>query len=168
MTEDILVREALDADVDGIASIYNDVLATTSAIWSDQPVSVSDRRRWLADKRAASEPVVVAWDASGVLGFAAWGPFRTLPGYVGTIEHSIHVRPDARGRGVGTVVLAALEDRARSVGVHVMVAALDAGNDGSLRFHQRAGFIEVGRLSQVGQLRGTWRDLVLVQKILAG
>jgi L-amino acid N-acyltransferase YncA len=167
MTEDILVREALDADVDGIVSIYNDVLATTSAIWSDQPVSVPDRLRWLAGRQAANEPVLVAADASGVLGFAAWGPFRTLPGYVGTIEHSIHVRPDARGRGVGTVVLAALEDRARSVGVHVMVAALDSGNDGSLRFHQRAGFIEVGRLSEVGQLRGTWRDLVLVQKILA-
>ena len=49
MTKYILVREALDADVDGIVSIYNDVLATTSAIWSDQPVSVPDRQRWLAD-----------------------------------------------------------------------------------------------------------------------
>ena len=168
MTGDIGVREALDADVDRIVSIYNDVLATTSAIWSDQPISVPDRQRWLADKRAASEPVLVAADTSGVLGFAAWGPFRTLPGYAGTIEHSIHVRPDARGPRVGTVLLAALEDRARSVGVHVMVAALDAANGGSLRFHERAGFIEVGRLSEVGQLRGNWRDLVLVQKILAG
>lgn len=79
MTKDILVREALDADVDGIVSIYNDVLATTSAIWSDQPVSVPDRQRWLADKRAASEPVVVATDASGVLGFAAGDPFEPCP-----------------------------------------------------------------------------------------
>ena len=76
--------------------------------------------------------------------------------------------PTPGGAGVGTVLLAALEDRARSVGVHVMVAALDAANGGSLRFHERAGFIEVGRLSEVGQLRGNWRDLVLVQKILAG
>jgi phosphinothricin acetyltransferase len=111
--------------------------------------------------------VLVAVDASGVLGFVSYRPFRDWPGYAHTIEHTIHVRPDARGRGVGALLLASVEDRARSNGVHVMVAATDATNQGSIRFHQRAGFIEVGRMPEVGQLRGTWRDLVLMQKILA-
>jgi phosphinothricin acetyltransferase len=168
VTGEIVVREALDADIEAIVSIYNDVVATTSAIWSDRPTSVPDRRQWLADKRAANDPVLVAADGSAVLAFAAWGAFRTLPGYIGTVEHSIHVRPAGRGRGIGTMLLAALEDRARSVGVHVMVAALDGANDGSLRFHQRAGFVVVGRLPEVGRLRGAWRDLVLVQKVLDG
>jgi phosphinothricin acetyltransferase len=51
--------------------------------------------------------------------------------------------------------------------MHVIVAATDATNEGSIRFHQRAGFVEVGRMPEVGQLRGKWRDLVLIQKILA-
>jgi phosphinothricin acetyltransferase len=47
-----------------------------------------------------------------------------------------------------------------------MVAATDATNEGSIRFHQRSGFVEVARMPEVGQLRGKWRDLVLMQKIL--
>jgi hypothetical protein len=47
-----------------------------------------------------------------------------------------------------------------------MVAGIDSENDGSLRFHARAGFLETGRMPEVGQMRGSWRDLVLVQKIL--
>jgi phosphinothricin acetyltransferase len=47
-----------------------------------------------------------------------------------------------------------------------MVAATDAANEGSIRFHQRAGFVEVGRMPEIGQLRGDWRDLVLIQKVL--
>ncbi|HXA31473.1 MAG TPA: GNAT family N-acetyltransferase [Acidimicrobiales bacterium] len=167
MAEDVVIRDAERSDLGEIVTIYNDVLVTTSAIWTEQPTSVGEREQWLDAKRAADHPVLVAVDASGVLGFVACGPFRDWPGYAKTIEHSIHVRPDVRGRGVGRLLLATVEDRARSLGMHVMVAATDASNEGSIRFHQRAGFVEVGRMPEVGRLRGAWRDLVLIQKILA-
>jgi phosphinothricin acetyltransferase len=64
-------------------------------------------------------------------------------------------------------LLSTLEDRVRSLQAHVIVAGIDATNEGSVRFHQRAGFVEGARMPEVGQLRGEWRDLVLVQKILA-
>ncbi|HEY1466605.1 MAG TPA: GNAT family N-acetyltransferase [Acidimicrobiales bacterium] len=167
MADVVVIREAQHSDITEIVSIYDDVLATTSAVWREQPTTSGERERWLDDKQGANHPVLVAVDASGVLGFVSYRPFRDWPGYAHTIEHTIHVRPDARGRGVGALLLASVEDRARSNGVHVMVAATDATNQGSIRFHQRAGFIEVGRMPEVGQLRGTWRDLVLMQKILA-
>jgi phosphinothricin acetyltransferase len=166
MNDDVVIRDAERGDIAAIVSIYNDVLATTTAVWSDQPTSVGEREQWLADKQAANQPVLVAADGSGVLAFATWGPFRTLAGYARTIEHTIHVRPDVRGRGVGALLLASVEERARSLGIHVMVGAVDATNEGSIRFHQRSGFVEVGRMPEVGQLRGTWRDLVLIHKIL--
>jgi L-amino acid N-acyltransferase len=166
MADDVVIRDAERSDVAGMVSIYNDVLATTSAVWSEQPTTIGEREQWLDDKQTANHPVLVAVDASGVLGFVACGPFRSFPGYAKTMEHSIHVRPDVRGRGVGALLLASVEDRARSLGVHVMVAATDATNEGSIRFHQRVGFVEVGRMPEVGRLRGTWRDLVLIQKIL--
>jgi L-amino acid N-acyltransferase YncA len=167
VANDVVIRDAERSDLEAIVSIYNDVLATTSAIWREQPTSVGERERWLNDKRAALYPVLVAADASGVLGFVACGPFRDWPGYAKTMEHSIHVRPDVRGRGLGALLLASVEERARSLGVHVMVAATDAANEGSIRFHRRAGFVEVGRMPEVGQLRGDWRDLVLIQKVLS-
>jgi L-amino acid N-acyltransferase YncA len=167
MADVVVIRDAQRSDITEIVSIYNDVLATTSAVWREQPTTSGERVRWLDDMQAADHPVLVAVDASGVLGFVSYQRFRDWPGYAHTIEHTIHVRPDARGRGVGALLLASVEDRARSNGVHVMVAATDATNEGSIRFHQRAGFVEVGRMPEVGQLRGKWRDLVLIQKILA-
>jgi len=111
-------------------------------------------------------PVLVVTDDLGVLGFVAAEPFRDWPGYAATWEHSIHVRRDARSRGVGGHALAVMEAELRARGAHVMVAGIDSENDGSLRFHARAGFLETGRMPEVGQLRGSWRNLVLVQKIL--
>lgn len=166
MADDVVIREAERTDIAEIVSIYNDVLATTSAIWREQPTSVGERDQWLDDKRTARHLVLVAVDTSGALGLITYQRFRDWPGYVKTIEHTIHVRPDVRGRSVGTLLLASLEERARSLDVHVMVAATDATNEGAVRFHQRAGFVEVARTPEVGQLRGDWRDLVLMQKIL--
>jgi phosphinothricin acetyltransferase len=167
MTQDVTVRDAEDSDLEEIVAIYNQVLATTPAMWREQPTSMAERHAWLDETRAGDFPVLVAADTSGLLGFAACSPFRDWPGYSRTVEHSIHMRADARGRGIGTVLLSALEDQVRSLQAHVMVAGIDATNEGSVRFHQRAGFVEVARMPEVGQLRGEWRDLVLVQKILA-
>jgi L-amino acid N-acyltransferase YncA len=161
-----IIRIAEERDLPAIVTIYNDVLETTFSIWSEKRASVSERRAWLIQAAALDYPVLVAEDHSGVLGFVAAGPFRPWPGYATTCEHSIHIRGDARDRGLGRRLLAALEDALRHRGIHVMVAGIDAGNRGSLRFHARAGFTEVARMPEVGFVRGSWRDLILVQKVL--
>jgi phosphinothricin acetyltransferase len=159
------VRPATERDLDAIVVIYNDVLETSSTIWSESPTTIDERRDWLAEKRTADYPVLVA-EEEEVLGFIAAGPFRPWQGYARTVEHSIHVHRDARNRGVGGLLLGAMERALRDRDTHVMVAGIDAANDGSIRFHMRAGFVEVARMPEVGCLRGTWRDLVLVQKQL--
>ena len=111
-------------------------------------------------------PGLVATDLSGVLGFVAAEPFRPWPGYAATWEHSIHVRRDARSRGIGGCLLDAMQMALRTRGAHILVAGIDSANDGSLRFHARAGFLETGRMPEVGQMRGSWRNLVLLQKNL--
>jgi phosphinothricin acetyltransferase len=161
-----IVRPAKPSDVDHIVAIYNDVMATTPTIWSETPDSVEERLQWLEAKEVAGHPVLVAESEGRVLGFVSAGPFRPWPGYVNTIEHSIHVYRASRDRGVGSALLAALESELREAGAHVMVAGIDAENLGSIRFHARHGFVEVARMAEVGRLRGDWRDLVLMQKIL--
>ncbi len=160
------IRPAEEQDVPEIVAIYNDVMLTSFTIWREEPASVTERQAWLTDTSKMSHPVLVVTDASGVLGFIAAEPFRAWPGYAATWEHSIHVRRDARSRGIGSYALAAMEATLRAREAHVMIAGIDAENHGSLRFHARAGFLETGRMPQVGQLRGSWRDLVLLQKIL--
>jgi L-amino acid N-acyltransferase YncA len=162
------IRPAQAHDLTEIVAIYNDVMQTTFTIWRERPTSVAERAQWLSETGRMGHPVLVVTDASGVLGFVAAEPFRPWPGYAATWEHSIHVRRDARSRGIGRHALEAMEAILRSRGAHVMVAGIDSENEGSLRVHARAGFLETGRMPEVGRLRGSWRDLVFVQKILTG
>jgi len=160
-----VVRPATEDDLGAIVAIYNNVIETSSTIWSESLSTIEERLNWLTDKTAAGYPVLVA-EQEGVLGFVAAGPFRPWQGYARTYEHSIHVRHGARNRGVGSLLLTAMERALQTQGIHVMVAGIDAENEGSIRFHERAGFSEVARMPEVGFLRGDWRDLVLVQKQL--
>lgn len=163
---DLLLRPPSEDDLETITAIYNDVMQTSYTIWQEQPDSVADRRAWLADISRQGYPALVAEDSSGVLGFVAAEPFRPWPGYAATWEHSIHVRRDVRSRGVGRQLLDALQAMLEARHAHIMVAGIDAHNHGSLRFHARAGFIETGRMPEVGRMRNTWRGLVLLQKRL--
>ena len=106
----------------------------------------------------------VAADESGVLGFSTFGDFRTWPGYRFTVEHSVHVRSDTRGRGVGKKLVKALFPRAAALGKHVMIAGVDAANEASIRFHEQLGFVKSGHLREVGHKFDRWLDLVFLQR----
>lgn len=158
------IRDAGTADLDAILAIYNDAVQHTTAIWNDTPVDRANRAAWLAARTAAGYPVLVATAADGaVLGYASFGDWRAFDGYRHTVEHSVYVHPDARGRGTGHALLAALTGRARALGKHVMVAAIDADNLASLALHRRLGFTETGRMPQVGCKFGRWLDLAWMQ-----
>jgi L-amino acid N-acyltransferase len=162
------IRDAGAGDVEAITALTNALITTTTYEWREEPFTVEDRRAWLAAKAAAGMPVLVA-DAGDVVGWAGYGDFRDTgrwPGYRFTVEHTVHVREDQWGRGVGRRLMEALIERARAGGKRVMVAAIDASNVDSVRFHQRIGFAEVGRLPGVGEKFGRRLDLVLMHRDL--
>lgn len=158
------IRDAEDGDLPGLLAIYNEVIATSTAVYSETPVTLEDRRQWHRMRVAGGYPVLVAVDATGVLGFSTFGDFRAWPGYRFTVEHSVHVRTDYRGRGVGTALVQALFPRAAALGKHVMIAGVDAANEPSIRFHERLGFERAGHLREVGNKFGRWLDLVFLQR----
>ena len=163
------IREAGVDDVEAITALTNALIPTTTYEWREEPFSVEDRRAWLAAKVAAGMPVLVADDGGDVVGWAGYGDFRDTgrwPGYRFTVEHTVHVREDHWGRGVGRRLMEALLERGRAAGKRVMVAAIDASNVDSVLFHERLGFAEVGRLPGVGDKFGRRLDLVLMQRDL--
>lgn len=160
------IRPATEADLAAITAIYNEVIATSTAIYADEPLSIEDRRAWLAARHAAGYPVLVAEDGGAVLGLSSFGDFRAFPGYRHTVEHSVHIRADARGRGLGSALVKALFEPALALGKHVMIAGVDAANEGSIRMHQRLGFQRGAVLREVGRKFGRWLDLELMQKFL--
>ena len=160
------IRDAIEADLPSLVSLYNEVIATSTAVFTETAVSLDDRRAWWRERTRQGYPVLVATDESGVAGFATFGDFRSWPGYRFTVEHSVHVRVDLRGKGLGSSLVSALFPRAVALRKHTMIAGIDAANEGSIRFHQRLGFEYAGRLRDVGCKFGRWLDLVFLQRKL--
>lgn len=162
------IQAATEADLSGILTIYNDAIAHSTAVYTEEAATLDSRRLWLADRRSRGYPVLVASDgAGGVAGFASFGDFRPWPGYRHTVEHSVYVRADCRGQGLGTALIEPLLTLAAALGKHVMVAGIDAANPASLRLHDKLGFTRVGRMHEVGCKFGRWLDLVFMQRILS-
>jgi phosphinothricin acetyltransferase len=162
-----VIHDAREADLPGILAIYNDAVEHTTAIWNETRVDLANRRDWLAERTAAGFPVLVALnDAGEVLGYASYGTWRSIEGFRHTVEHSVYVRGDQRGQGLGPALMQALIQRARAAGLHVMVAAIEAENAASIRLHQRLGFVTTGQMPQVGRKFGRWLDLTFMQLIL--
>jgi L-amino acid N-acyltransferase len=106
-------------------------------------------------------------DAGGrLLAFGSYGAFRAWPAYKYTVEHSVYVHRDHRGKGLGLKVMQGLITAARQNNLHAMVGGIDATNVGSIALHQRLGFQHVGTLPQVGFKFGRWLDLAFYQLLL--
>lgn len=157
------LRAATAADAAGIALIYNDAVAHTTAIWNDLLVDDANRVAWIADRQAQGFPVIVAVEGGAVLGYASYGPWRAIDGFRRTVEHSVYVSKEARGRGLGVALMEALILAAKAQGLHIMVAAIDASNTVSIKLHERLGFTHQGTMPQVGMKFGRWLDLAFLQ-----
>jgi L-amino acid N-acyltransferase len=154
-------------ELPGILAIYNEVIEHSTAIYALAPTTLAERRTWLEARVASGYPVLVAIERDEVLGFASFGDWRgTWPGYRYTVEHTVHVRSDARGRGLGRQLVEALFPLALALGKHVMIGGIDASNVRSIRFHERLGFERVAHFREVGHKFGRWLDLVFVQRLL--
>jgi phosphinothricin acetyltransferase len=162
----VIIRNATEADLPGILAIYNDVIATSTAVYALSPVGLDERRAWLATRHGQGYPVLVAQESSAIAGFASFGNFRAWPGYRYTVEHSVHVAAARRGHGIGRSLVEALIPIAVGLGKHVMIGGIDAENAGSIAFHRRLGFDEVAHFREVGHKFGRWLDLVFMQRML--
>jgi L-amino acid N-acyltransferase len=162
----MIIRPAIEADLPAILAIYNDAVLNTTSIWNWSPVDLANRQAWFEARRGQGYPILVADLDGSVLGYASYGDWRPFDGYRFTVEHSVYVAQAARGHGIGRALLEALIGAAASAGKHVMLGGITATNEASLALHRRLGFVETGRMPQVGQKFGDWLDLVFMQKML--
>ena len=161
------IRDATTADLPAMLAIYNDVIATTTAIYDYTPRTLDAHDAWLKTKQEQNWPVLVADDDGAVAGYGSYGPFRPWPAYLHSVENSVYVAADRRGRGIGSVLLPAIIDHATQRGFHTMIAGIDAANEGSLRLHGKFAFRKVAQFQEVGWKFDRWLDLVFLQRMLS-
>lgn len=159
----MIIRTATAADAQGLAEIYNHAVENTVAILNETLVDAENRAAWVAQRQDDDFPVLVAEEDGLILGYASYGPWRPFHGFRETVEHSVYVRAGQRGKGLGRKLMQALIDEARADGLHMMVAAVTAGNDASIKLHESLGFQITARMPQVGQKFGDWLELIFLQ-----
>jgi len=159
----MLIRPAVDADLDAILAIHNDAILNSTALWTDEVVERSDREEWLASRSAVGDAVLVAIDDGELAGYAAYAQWRPKYGYRNTVEDSVYIAGPYQGRGIGRTLLGALIEHARAAGHHVMLADIESGNAASIGLHESVGFVEVGHLREIGQKFDRWLDLTIMQ-----
>jgi phosphinothricin acetyltransferase len=164
---DFEVRAAQHSDLPQILEIFNEVIANSTAVYFLEPTTLHERTAWFEGRAKAGFPVIVAASGDEVLGFASFGEFRGVwPGYRYSVEHSVHVRADRRGRGIGRALLQALFPLAANMGKHLMIGGIDADNAPSIKLHEQLGFEKVAHFHEVGHKFGRWLDLVFMQRYL--
>lgn len=160
------IREARPADAAAVAAIWNPLIRDTAVTFTTvekTPEALADA---IARSAAEGRAFLVTEEGGEMLGFATYFRFRDGPGYARTMEHSVILAPGARGRGLGRVLMAALEDRARAAGVHALVAAVSGENPAAVAFHEALGYRRVAHLPEAGRKFGRRMDLILLQKLL--
>jgi phosphinothricin acetyltransferase len=150
-----------------ILAIFNEAIANSTALYDYKPRTMATMDAWFAAKSVGNYPVIGAVDDSGrLLGFATYGMFRERPAYKYTVEHSVYVERDCRGRGVGRLLLEALIERAKSQNYHVLIGGIDGDNVISIEMHKKFGFTFCGEIREAGFKFGRWLHLHFYQLVL--
>ena len=159
------VRLATAADSEAIRLIYNREVSGSTVTFDMVPRTPTDQLAWLQSHEGA-HPAVVAVDGGIVVGFGSLSPYRDRPAYSTTVEDSVYVHHEHRGKGVGQALLEELVRLARAHGFHAVMARIVGGHEASIALHKRCGFDLVGTEREVGRKFGRWLDVALMQLLL--
>lgn len=157
-------RLANVSDLRAIAEIYNDGIRERVATFETVERTPEDIREWLGSRL---DPVVVAELDGGVVGWARASEYRRRSVYSGVREFSVYVAGAARRKGAGDALLRALIDACATLGHHKLVSRVFPENTASRALCRRHGFREVGTYERHGQLDGHWRDVIIVERLIA-
>lgn len=161
----VTTRLAERRDAEAIREIYNVEVLGSTVTFDLVPRTLEEQIAWI-DDHAGGHPAIVAVDAGGeVVGFGSLSPWRPRPAYAPTVEDSVYVREDQRGRGVGRILLAELVRLAGEYGFHSVMARIVGGHEASIALHAACGFVETGVEREVGRKFGRWLDVVLMQRL---
>ncbi len=164
---DIDVRPAELPDAEAIRSIYNREVTEAAVTFDLRPRTLEEQETWLVAHSGAHPAVVAVDSASGaIVGFASLSPYRDRPAYSTSVEDSVYVHADHRGRGVGRLLLDELIRLGTAHGFHTVIGRIVGGHTASIALHRACGFEEVGTEREIGRKFGRWLDVVIMQRLL--
>lgn len=163
-----MIRHGEEKDLIDILEIYNEAILNTTAVYTYKTQTLEERKNWFDNKISEGYPVYVFEYNNSVVGFATFGPFRPWQAYKYTIEHSVYVKKESRGKGIGISLLKEIIKDANKRGFATLVAGIDSANSGSINIHKKLDFKYSGTIKKAGFKFNKWLDLAFYQLELVG
>ena len=150
-----------------ILDILNDAIVNSTALYDYAPRTLESMTPWFDVKIKNKFPVIgLVNDQLELMAFGSYGTFRAWPAYKYSVEHSLYVHRDHRGKGYGRMILQALIEDATRQQYHNLVAGIDSHNEASKKLHESLGFVFSGRIQHAGYKFSRWLDLDFYQLLL--
>jgi L-amino acid N-acyltransferase YncA len=160
------IRLVKPSDAEPIRAIYNVEVLGSTATFDLRPRTPEEQQEWMALHRGPHPAIVAVDEDEVILGFGSLSPFRERPAYATTVENSVYVHAESRGRGVGRALLEQLIVLAGQHGFHAVVARVGGGNEASIALHQACGFEMVGVEREIGRKFNHWLDVSVLQRLI--
>lgn len=162
----VTIRKAVIEDLEDILEILNYEILNGTATFDHSPKDLRTLKEYYLTRVDNNFPFLVAESDGKIVGYATYGPFRFKEGYKFTVEHSIYIKHNQQGKGIGKLLLNELTLIARGSGLKSMIAGIGKDNTESIDFHKKNGFKEVGRIPFAAQKFNRWLELVFLQLLL--
>lgn len=154
-----MIREVRQSDVDAICEIYNHYVLNTVVSFEEQAVAAEEMRKRIEEVRAAKLPWLIFENEGRVLGYAYASAWKSRCAYRHSVESTVYLRPDAVGRGHGSLLYAELLARLRDAKLHTAIGGIALPNPGSVALHEKLGFEKIAHFKEVGSKFGRWIDV---------
>jgi len=158
---DLIVRPMTAEDWPEVARVYVEGIETGMATFE---TTVPSWEEWNAVHLPFARLVACHQDSTALQGWAALSRVSARPVYAGVAEVSVYVAKDARGSGIGRILLTQLIRDSETNGIWTLQAGIFPENEASISLHRSLGFRVVGRRERIGQLHGIWRDTILLER----
>lgn len=165
---DITYRNADILDLTRIVEIYNTTISSRMVTADTENVSVESRKKWFDEHNSLKRPLWVIEDNTNkIIGWASFQSFYGRPAYDATVEISIYLDIDQRGKGLGKQILQYCIENAPRFGVKTLLGFIFSHNEPSLKLFRHFGFEDWATLPNIALLDGQERGLKILGKRIA-
>ncbi|MDD6318951.1 MAG: GNAT family N-acetyltransferase [Succinatimonas hippei] len=151
------IRKACEADIKELTAIYNYEITHGTATFDCEEKTIEDRLCWLHAHNQGNHPLLVCEENGQVCGYASLSPYGTKDAFTTTVELSVYVAVNFRGRGIAKKLIDNLLSMVRGDGkTHLVISVITSGNAASVGLHKRLGFTFRGSIPEIAKKFGKY------------
>lgn len=162
---ELTFRDAYISDLTKIVEIYNSTIPSRMATADSEPVSVESKQKWFYDHNLVKRPLwIVENEYHQIIGWVSFQSFYGRPAYDATVEISIYLDTEQRGKGLGKQILEYCIEKSPDYGINTLLGFIFSHNEPSLKLFRHFGFEDWAFLPNIAILDGQERSLCILGK----